>query len=60
MEFCLFFLACRCCMWVRLLFDLAGLRTVYYRPERDLISPAFKPSRRVVAGGLDFDALVKP
>lgn len=43
----------------QLLFDLAGLHTVYYRPERDLISPAFYPSKRVVADSLNFDTLVK-
>lgn len=41
-----------------LLFDLAGLKTSYYRPERDLISPKFKPSKRIVQNNIDFDAVM--
>lgn len=41
-----------------LLFDLAGLKTIYYRPERDLISPKFKPSKRIVQNNIDFDAVM--
>ena len=41
-----------------LLFDLAGLKTIYYRPERDLISPKFKPSKRIVQNNIDFDAMM--
>ena len=42
-----------------LLFDLAGLKTIYYRPERDLISRKFKPSRRIVNNNTDFDAAMR-
>lgn len=42
-----------------LLFDLAGLKTIYYRPERDLISPKFKPSKRIVNNNNDFDAVMR-
>ena len=42
-----------------LLFDLAGLKTIYYRPERDLISPKFKPSKRIVNNNTDFDAVMR-
>ena len=41
-----------------LLFDLAGLKTSYYRPERDLISPKFKPAKRIVQNNIDFDAMM--
>ena len=42
-----------------LLFDLAGLKTIYYRPERDLISPKFKPSKRIVNNNTHFDAVMR-
>lgn len=42
-----------------LLFDLAGLKTIYYRAERDLISPKFKPSKRIVNNNTDFDAVMR-
>ena len=42
-----------------LLFDLAGLKTIYYRPERDLISTKFKPSKRIVNNNTDFDAVMR-
>lgn len=42
-----------------LLFDLAGLKTIYYRPERDLISPKFKPSKRILNNNTDFDAAMR-
>ena len=41
-----------------LLFDLSGIKTTYYRPERDPISPKFKPSKRIVNNNTDFDAVM--
>lgn len=42
-----------------LLFDLAGIHTNYYHPERDLISTRFKPSRRLINYTLDFDEVIR-
>lgn len=41
------------------LFDLAGLKTIYYRPDRDLISPRFKPTKRLVNYTVDYDAVMR-
>ena len=32
----------------QVLFDLAGLKTQYYKADRDLISPQFKPRKRII------------
>ena len=39
----------------QVLFDLASLQNPYYRPERDLLSPAFTPTRRLVYYKYDYD-----
>ena len=46
-------------LFCRLLFGLAGLKTQYYHSERDLISPKFKPSKRIVNGATDFDVAIR-
>ena len=43
----------------QLLFDLASLQTIYYRPERDIISPRFKPSKRIIYDNIDYDAVMR-
>lgn len=43
----------------QLLFDLAGLQTIYYRPEHDLISPKFRASKRIVNDNIDYDAVMR-
>ena len=40
-----------------LLLGLAGIRTPYYIKERDLLSPAFRPQRRLLHGTDDYDQL---
>ena len=40
-----------------LLLALAGIRTPYYIKERDLLSPAFCPQRRLLHGTDDYDRL---
>lgn len=40
----------------QILFGLAGMQTRYYHPERDLISPHFKPySHRIVQGNTNYE-----
>ncbi len=39
----------------QLLFRLAQVHTRYYRPERDISSPAFKQRRRIIYDNIDFD-----
>ena len=45
----------------QVLFDLAGLKTPYYKADRDLISPQFKPRKRIIddSGAMvcDYDRL---
>lgn len=45
----------------QVLFDLAGLKTPYYKADRDLISPQFKPRKRIIddSGSMvcDYDRL---
>lgn len=43
----------------QLLFDLAGLKTIYYRPEHDLISSKFRASKRIVNDNIDYDAVMR-
>lgn len=40
-----------------MLFHLAGLRSKYYNPDDDPLSPAFKRLKRVVYGTLDYDSI---
>lgn len=42
-----------------LLFGLAGIQTPYYRPERDVLSPHFKPQRRLIKETVDYDAVMR-
>ena len=39
----------------QLLFHLGAIRTGYYRPERDLISPSFRPRPRILYDHVDYD-----
>ena len=39
----------------QLLFHLGAIRTAYYRPERDLISPSFRPRPRILYDHVDYD-----
>ena len=41
-----------------LLFGLAGIATSYYQPARDPLSDEFRPQRRVVKQGLDYDSII--
>ena len=41
-----------------LLLGLAGIQSKYYRPERDLLSPLYRPQRRVIYDTLDYDRLM--
>lgn len=40
-----------------LLFYLSGVRTVYYEERRNVVSPRFRPYRRLVNDGEDYDAI---
>ncbi|MBR1934926.1 MAG: phosphoethanolamine transferase [Muribaculaceae bacterium] len=40
----------------QVLFHVAGIKTPYYRPERDLLSPSFKPVKRKVYYKYDYDS----
>lgn len=40
-----------------LLFYLGGVKTKYYRPERDYISSDYKPCRRIVNDIADYDSI---
>lgn len=42
-----------------LLFGLAGIHTRYYQPQRDLLSPQFRPQRRLVKQGVDYDKVMQ-
>ena len=44
----------------QLLFDLGGVNTSYYKPERNIISPNYKTRPRIVYGKFDYDAIVHP
>ena len=37
-----------------MLFHLGGVKTPYYKPDRDIIGDQFKPRRRIVEGKDDF------
>lgn len=40
-----------------LIFRLSGVRSSYYRADRDISSPAFRPSRRIIDDNFDYDRL---
>ena len=40
-----------------LMFHLGGIKTKYYKPERDYISTDFKPYKRILKGVVDYDSL---
>ncbi len=42
----------------QMFFSLSGLETPYYHPDRDLISPQYKPRKRIIDGH-DYDALMR-
>lgn len=44
----------------QLLFDLGGVNTSYYKPERNIISPNYTTRPRIVYGKFDYDAIVHP
>ena len=41
-----------------LLFDLGRVKSKYYVGEFDLISPNYKPSKRIVQDGIDYDEVI--
>lgn len=43
----------------QLLFDLGRVKTHYYKPDRDLISPQFKPRKRILYDEVDYDKVMK-
>ena len=43
----------------QVLFELGGVNTTYYKPERNLISDQYRNRPRIVYGKFDFDAIVK-
>ena len=43
----------------QLMFHLGGVKTKYYRENRDLLSPRFKPSKRLLNGTIDYDSLMR-
>lgn len=42
-----------------LLMDLGRVKNPYYKPEHDLISPNYKPTKRLVQMTVDYDEVVK-
>lgn len=42
-----------------LLMDLGRVKNSYYKPEHDLISPDYKPTKRLVQMTVDYDEVVK-
>ena len=42
-----------------LLMGLGRVKNPYYKPERDLISPDYKPAKRLVQMSVDYDEIVK-
>jgi len=43
----------------QLLLRLAGIKTPYYQPHRDISSPQYKPQQRIVYDKYDYDKIVK-
>lgn len=43
----------------QVLFHLSGLHTVYYKKERDLLSPFFKERDRIVKDGVNYDEVTR-
>ena len=43
----------------QLLFSLGKVKTVYYKPERDPMSPQFKPRKRILYDRVDYDEVMK-
>ena len=43
----------------QLMFHLGGIKTKFYRENRDLLSPKFKPSKRLLNGTIDYDSLMR-
>lgn len=41
----------------QLLFHVAGVKTRYYMPDRDVASPQYVKPRRIVNDGIDYDAM---
>ena len=42
----------------QVLFHLAGIKSNYYQPERDLISDQYRKPKRLVNNTIDYDAIV--
>jgi glucan phosphoethanolaminetransferase (alkaline phosphatase superfamily) len=42
----------------QLLMNLGRVRNSYYRAEHDVLSPKYKEGKRLVRGGVDYDATV--
>lgn len=42
----------------QILFHLTGMKTNWYKTDRDLISPRYIPKKRIIAG-VDYDKYVK-
>lgn len=43
----------------QLLFDLGRVKTEYYKPDRNCISPQFKPRKRILYDKIDYDRVMK-
>lgn len=41
-----------------MMFNLGGIRTRYYHADRDLISPAFKPRKRIINNNYNYDEIM--
>lgn len=42
----------------QVLFHLAGIKSNYYKPERDLISDKYRRPKRLVNRTIDYDTIV--
>lgn len=43
----------------QILFDLSGLKTKYYIPQRDLLSPQYKTRERILGNGDNYDKIMR-
>ncbi len=43
----------------QMMFALGGVKCTYYHKERDLLSPYFKPRKRLINGNCDYDQIIK-
>ena len=43
----------------QILFDLSGIQTKYYVPQRDLLSPKYKIRDRILGNGDNYDKIMR-